>query len=77
MQQTGDDPKWTEDVSILFSDKKWMEFMPNENQKKNQAFNATSRLVIYASVLYTLVSGNLGSLVLGAAVLSLLSYSDR
>ena len=51
----GEDPFWGEDLSILFTPSRLIEFFPVKDQNASERLNAISRLVLYVSICLMIV----------------------
>jgi hypothetical protein len=68
---TVSDPIWLEQPSLLFTHQRWKEFFPTRNMSRERIFNASSRLIIYLTVLLFVYSRRVTYLSMGLLAIAL------
>lgn len=56
---TVSDPFWSQEISILWNKKRWIEFFPTKDMNEIEKLNAIARLFIYTSILLLVYKGEI------------------
>lgn len=65
---------WYEDISLFFEGSKLLEFWPSKSMGIEERINATSRFLLYASLLLFATTQKVKYLVFGAFLIGILSF---
>lgn len=67
------EPHWSEDVTVLWEDNKWREFLPHKDMSEEEQSNATMRFGIYFGLIVAIYKQNWRWFLLFALAFSLLT----